>query len=202
MSPKEPRARWLSSGRDPSAPGGGPVKKIHASKKNALEAKLNFGPPRPPPAATGNEAPARKIDASKKNALEAKLGFKPPKPPREYDFPTDVIKLQTALGQEIAATFVRRRGANVTILFSHGNAEDLNSSYWYLERLAKSCDVNVMCYDYTGYGSCNDGKYGIKKIWCCEVFWGCWRSHFLLSSINTTQENQAKTIPFMRNKTG
>lgn len=85
--------------------------------------------------------------------------FKPPKPPRDYDFPTEVIRLQTARGQEIAATFVRRRGANVTILFSHGNAEDLNSSFWYLERLSKACEVNVMCYDYTGYGCINHGKW-------------------------------------------
>ncbi|CAB9504625.1 Protein ABHD17C [Seminavis robusta] len=79
--------------------------------------------------------------------------FKPP-PSRPYDFPT--IELTTARGQKIAATYVRRRGANVTLLFSHGNAEDLNSSYWYMERIAKTCDVNVMCYDYTGYGSCNE----------------------------------------------
>lgn len=85
--------------------------------------------------------------------------FKPPKPPRDYDFPTEVIKLQTARGQEIASTFVRRRGANVTILFSHGNAEDLNSSFWYLERLSKACEVNVMCYDYTGYGCINQGEF-------------------------------------------
>lgn len=83
--------------------------------------------------------------------------FKPP-PSKPYDFPSKVIRLTTSRGETIAATYVRRRGANVTVLFSHGNAEDLNSSYWYLERLAKSCDVNVMCYDYTGYGSCNDGE--------------------------------------------
>lgn len=82
--------------------------------------------------------------------------FKPP-PSREYDFPTPVIKLKTRRNQEIAATYLRRRGASVTILLSHGNAEDLNSSFWYMERLSKSCDVNVMCYDYTGYGCCNNG---------------------------------------------
>ena len=78
--------------------------------------------------------------------------FKPPRPSKPYDFPSKLIHLTTSRGQRIAATYVRRRGANVTVLFSHGNAEDLNSSYWYLERLAKACDVNVMCYDYTGYG--------------------------------------------------
>lgn len=83
--------------------------------------------------------------------------FKPP-PSKPYDFPARVIRLKTSRGKTIAATYVRRRGANVTILFSHGNAEDLNSSYWYLERLAKACDVNVMCYDYVGYGSCSDGE--------------------------------------------
>ena len=53
----------------------------------------------------------------------------------------------------------------MTILFSHGNAEDLNSSYWFMERVAKGCDVNVMSYDYTGYGSCNDGEPSEEDVY-------------------------------------
>lgn len=82
--------------------------------------------------------------------------FKAP-PKKPYHFPT-TIKLKTSRGQTIAATHVPRRGANVTVLFSHGNAEDLNSSYWFLQRLSQYCDVNVFCYDYTGYGCCNKGE--------------------------------------------
>jgi hypothetical protein len=46
----------------------------------------------------------------------------------------------------------------VTILFSHGNAEDLNSAYYWMRKLSRDLDVNVMGYDYTGYGD-NRSKY-------------------------------------------
>jgi len=103
--------------------------------------------------------------------------FKPPKA-RDYDIPTPIIKLKTRRGSEIGATYLRRGGANVTILFSHGNAEDLNSSFWFIDRLSKSCDVNIMCYDYTGYGSCSDGK--IRAVVCLDVI----VISFFLASLN------------------
>lgn len=53
---------------------------------------------------------------------------------------------------KIPAFFVRRRGARHTILFSHGNAEDLGMMYKRMKDLALVLCVNVMAYDYTGYG--------------------------------------------------
>lgn len=53
---------------------------------------------------------------------------------------------------KIPAFFVRRRGAKHTILFSHGNAEDLGMMYKRMKDLALVLCVNVMAYDYTGYG--------------------------------------------------
>ena len=47
--------------------------------------------------------------------------------------------------------------------------QDLNTCAWYMERLAKGCDVNVMSYDYTGYGSCNDGKFHFCGCWFGKV---------------------------------
>lgn len=47
---------------------------------------------------------------------------------------------------------IRARSANVTFLYSHGNAEDLNSSYSWMRRLSRELNVNVIGYDYTGYG--------------------------------------------------
>lgn len=53
---------------------------------------------------------------------------------------------------KVPAFFVRRRGAKHTILFSHGNAEDLGMMYKRMKDLALVLCVNVMAYDYTGYG--------------------------------------------------
>ena len=40
----------------------------------------------------------------------------------------------------------------MTLLYSHGNAEDLNISYGWMRRLSRALNVNVLGYDYTGYG--------------------------------------------------
>ncbi|CAK4085929.1 unnamed protein product [Aphanomyces euteiches] len=44
------------------------------------------------------------------------------------------------------------RGATYTILFSHGNAEDLGMIYEWFREISRQLNVNVMAYDYTGYG--------------------------------------------------
>ena len=53
---------------------------------------------------------------------------------------------------KIPAFFIRRRGATQTILFSHGNAEDLGMMYNRMKDLAMVLGVNILAYDYTGYG--------------------------------------------------
>ena len=52
----------------------------------------------------------------------------------------------------IPAFFIRRRNATQTILFSHGNAEDLGMMYHRMKDLALVLGVNILAYDYTGYG--------------------------------------------------
>lgn len=53
---------------------------------------------------------------------------------------------------KIPAFFIRRRNATQTLLFSHGNAEDLGMMYNRMKDLAMVLGVNIMAYDYTGYG--------------------------------------------------
>jgi hypothetical protein len=53
---------------------------------------------------------------------------------------------------KIPAFFIRRRNATQTILFSHGNAEDLGMMYPRMKDLALVLGVNVLAYEYTGYG--------------------------------------------------
>ena len=52
----------------------------------------------------------------------------------------------------IPAFFLRRKGAKVTILFSHGNAEDLGMMYRRMKDMAMIFCANILAYDYTGYG--------------------------------------------------
>lgn len=53
---------------------------------------------------------------------------------------------------KIPAFFIRRRNAKQTLLFSHGNAEDLGMMYNRMKDLAMVLGVNILAYDYTGYG--------------------------------------------------
>ena len=52
----------------------------------------------------------------------------------------------------IPAFFIKRRDATITILFSHGNAEDLGMMHERIKGMARELNANIMCYDYTGYG--------------------------------------------------
>ena len=43
--------------------------------------------------------------------------------------------------------------SNTVIVYSHGNAEDVSMTSPWAEHLSHQFDVDVMCYDYTGYGT-------------------------------------------------
>lgn len=49
-------------------------------------------------------------------------------------------------------SFIEYPGAVKTILYSHGNAEDLGLIYDYLQGLSQMLQVNMCAYDYSGYG--------------------------------------------------
>ena len=84
------------------------------------------------------------------NAIHS-LVFRPPKPtpipPNKYFW----LKIDKN-GNRVPAFFIKRKNATMTFLFSHGNAEDLGMLYKRMKTLARSAGVNVLAYDYTGYG--------------------------------------------------
>jgi len=81
------------------------------------------------------------------------LLFQPPPP--TYLHPSRHFWLHNAKGGRIPAFFIELPNAAVTILFSHGNAEDLGMIYDWFNDLARDLRVNIMAYDYTGYGKSN-----------------------------------------------
>ena len=62
-----------------------------------------------------------------------------------------IIWITTKTGANIPAFFIDRK-ASTTILFSHGNAEDLGMIYEWFYELSKEINVNLLAYDYEGYG--------------------------------------------------
>ena len=57
-------------------------------------------------------------------------------------------------------------GAEYTILYSHGNAEDLAGSKLTFIDLANNLEVNLCAYDYSGYGL-SEGTCSEKGIFVC-----------------------------------
>ncbi|CAN8256330.1 unnamed protein product [Cochlearia groenlandica] len=64
----------------------------------------------------------------------------------------EISKLPTRRGTEIVSMYVRNPMATSTLLYSHGNAADLGQMYELFIELSIHLKVNLMGYDYSGYG--------------------------------------------------
>ncbi|KAF7108907.1 hypothetical protein CFC21_109266 [Triticum aestivum] len=71
-------------------------------------------------------------------------------------------RLRTRRGTEIIAMYVGCPKASLTVLYSHGNAADLGKMYELFIEFSARPHVNIMGYDYSGYGR-SSGK-NIEKI--------------------------------------
>lgn len=72
-----------------------------------------------------------------------------------------VVLVPTADGAEVATLHVPRPGATFTILYSHGNAEDLGQLGSFLEAY-RDAGFSVLAYDYRGYGLSTGGPPSAK----------------------------------------
>ncbi|MDQ3634426.1 MAG: alpha/beta hydrolase [Acidobacteriota bacterium] len=82
-----------------------------------------------------------------------KLIFQPQK--SFYIDDDSIIKIETENGEKISAKYFANPNADFTILFSHGNAEDIGISTPFFEEL-RDAGFSVFAYDYRGYGT-SDG---------------------------------------------
>lgn len=73
-------------------------------------------------------------------------------PPAQYADRDGIIKLTTAAGRRISAVHLANPTAEFTLLYSHGNAEDLGLIAPVL-RLLHGLGFAVLAYDYAGYGT-------------------------------------------------
>lgn len=83
-----------------------------------------------------------------------RLIFQPPSSSQNDS--REVIKINSANGLKISAVHFPNPQAKYTILYSHGNAEDLSGILWVLREIRDS-GFAVFAYDYQGYGT-SQGK--------------------------------------------
>lgn len=65
-----------------------------------------------------------------------------------------VLQLPTANGSVIPALYLHHPAAKQTLLVSHSGSSDLGATYPLLLLLCRTLYINVMGYEYTGYGFC------------------------------------------------
>ncbi|KAF5443471.1 hypothetical protein F2P56_036025 [Juglans regia] len=112
------------------------------SATSSMAAKLAFFPPDPPSYGIYVEASSGRLRMS--NIVHQREDV-------------DVLKLSTKRGNEIVAMYVKNTSASLTLLYSHGNAADLGQMYHIFTELSLHLGVNLMGYDYSGYGQ-SSGK--------------------------------------------
>ncbi|KAJ9568168.1 hypothetical protein OSB04_004134 [Centaurea solstitialis] len=135
---------------------------------SSMAAKLAFFPPNPP---------FYKLLTEKSSGLLLLDRF----PHREN---VDVLKLPTRRGNKIVAVYVRYPMATRTVLYSHGNAADIGQMYELFIDLSIHLKVNLMGYDYSGYGQ-SSGKPSEHNTYAdIEAAYKC-----LEESYNTKQED-------------
>ncbi|CAM8979929.1 unnamed protein product [Rhodiola kirilowii] len=108
------------------------------------------------------------------SSVAARLAFFPPDPPsyrvvKDEESGTlrmlevaerdgvEVLRIGTRRGNEIVAVYVKNPSAELTVLYSHGNAADVGQMLNIFVELSFHLGVNLMGYDYSGYGQ-SSGK--------------------------------------------
>jgi hypothetical protein len=80
-----------------------------------------------------------------------------------YTDTDNILKIETKDGKKISAVYLFNPEAEFTILYSHGNAEDIGNIRFSLDRLYRK-GFSVFAYDYHGYGT-SQGKAGEKTAY-------------------------------------
>jgi len=78
-----------------------------------------------------------------------------------YNHLPDELKIRSGQGELINAVFLENPTAKYTLLFSHGNAEDLGNVVPFMRQF-QQLGYSVLMYDYRGYGT-SEGFPSVRK---------------------------------------
>ncbi|GJN12376.1 hypothetical protein PR202_ga30648 [Eleusine coracana subsp. coracana] len=132
------------------------------------------------------------------SSLAARFAFFPPEPatyavrkdeatgrlvasgvPR--DNAMDVLLVDTRRGNKVVAFYFRNPCARLTVLYSHGNAADLGQLYDLFVQLKVNLKINLMGYDYSGYGA-STGKPSEENTYAdIEAVYQCLETEYGIS---------------------
>lgn len=125
--------------------------------------------------------------------VAAKFAFFPPDPPTydvfkeddrlvftglTADKNVDIHMLDTKGGNKIVATFWKHPVGRFTILYSHGNAADLGQMQELFIELRAHLRVNIMSYDYSGYGASTGKPSEYNTYHDIEAVYNCLKNDY------------------------
>ncbi|XP_010548512.1 PREDICTED: protein ABHD17C-like [Tarenaya hassleriana] len=90
----------------------------------------------------------------------------------------DVRIVDTKAGNKVVATFWKHPFARFTLLYSHGNAADLGQMVELFLELRAHLRVNIMSYDYSGYGASTGKPSESNTYYDIEAVYSCLRSEY------------------------
>ncbi|XVF52298.1 hypothetical protein PTKIN_Ptkin05aG0007700 [Pterospermum kingtungense] len=137
-----------------------------------LAAKFAFFPPSPP------TYQIKKHDNGKLTVVSSSSSMPIP----VADDPSlDVLLIDTKRGNKIVAFYLKNPYARLTVLYSHGNAADLGQLYDLFVQLKVNLRVNLMGYDYSGYGA-STGKPSESNTYAdIEAVYQCLQTEYGIS---------------------
>ncbi|XP_050215095.1 uncharacterized protein LOC126666147 [Mercurialis annua] len=126
--------------------------------------------------------------------VAAKFAFFPPDPPTydvckeedgrlvlpgvTADKNMNVHLLDTKGGNKIVATFWKHPFARFTLLYSHGNAADLGQMHELFIELRAHLRLNIMSYDYSGYGASSGKPSEFNTYYDIEAVYNCLKKDY------------------------
>ncbi|WOL19389.1 protein ABHD17B [Canna indica] len=130
------------------------------------------------------------------SSVAARFAFFPPEPPTYEVFRerggsgrlclsglspernVEVHLVETKAGNRIVATFWRHPNARFTLLYSHGNAADIGQMLDLFFELRAHLRVNIMSYDYSGYGASTGKPSEFNTYYDIEAVYECLKKEY------------------------
>ncbi|KAF5735032.1 alpha/beta hydrolase domain-containing protein 17B [Tripterygium wilfordii] len=139
-----------------------------------LASKFAFFPPSPP------TYQIKKRDNGKLTVVSTSSSSSLPMPLAD-DNSLDVLLVDTKRNNKIVAFYLRNPYARLTVLYSHGNAADLGQLYDLFVQLKVNLRVNLIGYDYSGYGA-STGKPSESNTYAdIEAIYQCLQTEYGVS---------------------
>ncbi|XP_008812377.1 alpha/beta hydrolase domain-containing protein 17B-like [Phoenix dactylifera] len=131
---------------------------------SSIAARLAFFPPNPPSYTVTADEPGGRL-AIPELASARRSGV-------------DIFRLRTKRGNEIIAVHVSNPRATATLLYSHGNAADVGQMFDLFVELSARLRVNLMGYDYSGYGQSTGKPTEYNTYADIEAAYDCLREQY------------------------